>query len=188
MRQSPAFHYEKALSQGWFTVLDKDLTEYLKWGEEEVDTVNNCLKWACDIVEEYLWFDVNQYMITQYCTAHEGKIEFARFRPDYTQPFTVQYFDADNQLQTLVENTDYIVIKSFLSYIKLINIPSTYDREDAYTITYITGYQSTALVPPKIKACIYRLAAYLFEVRIDEKRTDMSFVEQLCYGMREFRF
>ena len=81
---------------------------------------------------------------------------------------SVTYFDSADAPQTVSAanyrvHTDargaYVKLKSGLSW------PSTADRDDAVTVTYVCGAATAADVDPKIKQAIRLLAAHFYENR-----------------------
>jgi uncharacterized phiE125 gp8 family phage protein len=69
-----------------------------------------------------------------------SKIEL--FRPPVISVQSVQYFDADNTLQT-VSASDYYLTDDLvpeLRFASSFTAPTVYDRPDALRVTYVTGY------------------------------------------------
>lgn len=86
---------------------------------------------------------------------------------------SVKYYDSDNTLQTMVENTDYIIdtvgeTSSASPFrIQLLNTPSLYFRLNAIEIVFVAGYTTQNTVDPRIKQ-----AARLYLDDFKENRTD----------------
>lgn len=65
---------------------------------------------------------------------------------------SVTYYDADNASQTLA-STNYVVVLSADGHGRVVwatdaTLPALYDRPDAITVTFTTGYASLDVVPP----------------------------------------
>ena len=74
-------------------------------------------------------------------------------RPPLIYVQSVQYFDADNTLQT-VSASDYYVTDDAvpeLRFVSAFSAPTVYDRPDAVRVTYVTGYLGDGS-PPSAQA------------------------------------
>lgn len=75
------------------------------------------------------------------------------FRPPVISVQSVQYFDADNTLQT-VSASDYYLTDDLVPELRFatsFTAPTVYDRPDALRVTYITGYLGAGS-PPSTQA------------------------------------
>lgn len=83
---------------------------------------------------------------------------------------SIQYYDADNALQTF-DAANYLVHSSaHVGYVKLIPSaawPATYERDNAVKVTFVAGYGAPRDVPHPIKAAAKLLAARLYANRGD---------------------
>lgn len=79
----------------------------------------------------------------------------------------VKYYDQDNTLQTLVEDTDYRVdTNSLPGVIEVIDSwPYTYDRTSAVNIRFVSGYSDISTIDPMVLHCIKLKISLLFEDR-----------------------
>jgi len=80
---------------------------------------------------------------------------------------SVKYYDANNALQTLVADTDYIVSSTNPAIIQFLSDFVLYDRPDALQIRFNAGYANAAAVPALIKASIILIAGKMYESPID---------------------
>lgn len=64
----------------------------------------------------------------------------------------ITYYDVDNASQTLSSSNYYVEISTdgggCVEWVYTATIPSTYQREDAITVTYTAGYADLNSVPP----------------------------------------
>lgn len=81
---------------------------------------------------------------------------------------SVKFFDIDNVEQTATLS-DFMLIKgNDCQWVESSNWPATYDREDAITVQYITGYgDGPADIPPSYTAIILLLVGLYHEMRMD---------------------
>ena len=78
-------------------------------------------------------------------------------------PILIQYYDADNELQTLASSYYSIMPSDRSTAIVFGNgLPSVYDRPDAVQMTFKVGY-SAAEVPALIKQAVVQQVAYWFD-------------------------
>ena len=98
---------------------------------------------------------------------------------------SVKYYDADNSEQTYVANTDYYTnMKAEPATIRSINgWDGTYDKPDAVTVEYVTGYTS---VPLELKQAMLVLIADMYDNRVDMPREKFTTWKALCYPYRVF--
>jgi len=80
---------------------------------------------------------------------------------------SVKYYDADNVLQTLVSETDYIVTSAYSGIIQFKTDFVLYDRPDALQIRFNAGYADAATVPPLIKSAIILMAGKIYDNPVD---------------------
>ena len=80
----------------------------------------------------------------------------------------VKYYDEDNTLTTLVEDTDYRVDlnQGKIEYID--NWPSVYDRSSAVNVRFVCGYASVDNIPEDIKHAIKLILGAYYENRQEE--------------------
>ena len=82
---------------------------------------------------------------------------------------SITYYDGANALQTLSSDV-YASFTDARGYAVALQSrqawPTTYQRPDAVSVTFVAGYGATAAsVPARIKAAIKLHAAFLFEIR-----------------------
>lgn len=84
---------------------------------------------------------------------------------------SIEYYDFDNAPQTLAASNYSLHTRAFGSYVKLgaqSSWPSTYDRDDAVTVTFTAGYGDAAAdVPAAIKHAALLLIGDWYENRED---------------------
>jgi hypothetical protein len=168
-----------------------NVTEFTSWlkMEEDFDTeiISRSLLSAVDIAEKYLWFDINKKDVIQYCVPVDSKIAIERNRLDALEDITLSYYNAAGTL-TVMSTDDYRFEKGYMPYIKIINMPSYQDRQDAFVLEYATGFDNYSDVPNDIIALIFKIGAYNYENRNNEKQADLSWVERYALTIRDFRF
>lgn len=80
----------------------------------------------------------------------------------------ITYYDADNSSQTWDSSNYRLVVRSEDAAIELVSgatWPSVYDRGDALTVEYVTGYGGPASVPQTIRHAARMLVAYWYDNR-----------------------
>lgn len=84
---------------------------------------------------------------------------------------SIQYYDADNVLQTFGASNYSLHTRAFGSYVKLgteASWPSTYERDDAVKVTFTVGYGDAADdVPAAIKHAALLIIGHYYENRED---------------------
>jgi len=80
----------------------------------------------------------------------------------------VNYYDGDNALQTLDSELYYTDLIQKPARLKVLEIPTTYERPNAINIQMVLGYENAGKVPNSMKAAILMLIASFFENRGDE--------------------
>ena len=77
----------------------------------------------------------------------------------------VKYYDSDNTLTTLVEDTDYRVdlITGKIEYIT--SWPAAYDRSSAVVVRFVCGYASIDDIPEDIKHAVKLMVGNYYENR-----------------------
>ena len=81
---------------------------------------------------------------------------------------TVAYYDASNVSQTLATSVYQLLTDELGPFITLKpdqDWPSTYDREDAVTVTFVCGYGAASAVPQAIKHAALLLVSHWNENR-----------------------
>lgn len=80
---------------------------------------------------------------------------------------SISYIDDAGATQTLTLNTDYYAdFDSKIARIEAVNYwPSTFDRPNAVTITYVCGYGAASTVPAPIKSALSLIVGHLYENR-----------------------
>lgn len=89
---------------------------------------------------------------------------------------SISYIDDAGATQTLVLNTDYWAdFDSDIARLEAVNYwPSTYDRPNAVTITYVCGYGAASTVPGPLKSALLLLVGHLYENREQVTADNMS--------------
>lgn len=84
---------------------------------------------------------------------------------------SIQYYDADNVLQTLATSEYVVIIDELFGRVELATTaswPSTYDRDDAVLVTFTAGYGATAAaVPEPLRHAMLLYVAELYSARGD---------------------
>ena len=98
---------------------------------------------------------------------------------------SVEYYDADNVLQTLAGAE--LIVETSGAYVwidpALGSLPVTYDRPNAVRVTYQAGWPDAEAVPASIKAAISMLAATWYEHREDFSAS--ASVTRVPFGVNE---
>lgn len=123
---------------------------------------------ATNTIEEM----VGKRLITQswqrISSSASGKISIAK--PPVQAITSIAYFDEANTSQTLTVGDFFLVSDEDTATLEPNNStewPTFYDRDDALTITFTTGYgDNPADVPESIRQAILLLASHWFENRI----------------------
>lgn len=161
---------------------------YLKRSLAAEETVIvECLLASVAAIENYLWRDVHIKEIVQWCVPVNDMIKIERHVLKSGTAPVIKYYDSAGVLQTL-PTTSYRLEDGYIPYFKIITMPTYQERQDAFKVTYETGYNDYASVPKDELNIIHKLGAYHYECRINEKQVDMSWVERYCIGIRNFRF
>lgn len=87
-------------------------------------------------------------------------------RPPLASVSSITYYDSDNSSQTLSSAYYVVDAKSMPGRVALASNyswPSTYDRPNAITITYVAGFGAATAVPDTFKQAIKILAATWFK-------------------------
>jgi uncharacterized phiE125 gp8 family phage protein len=80
---------------------------------------------------------------------------------------SVQYYDANNALQTLSASSYEYDIYSSPPRFRLKTIPTCYDRMNTLQVNFTCGYANAAAVPLPIKQAMYMLIGHYYENRQD---------------------
>lgn len=119
---------------------------------------------ACQYVQEVsgkrLNADTYAYIINAFCSPLLLPLKPAQ------SITSVQYFDEQNVSQT---TTDYLFFSDEdnprLTPPENQDWPATYDRYDAVTVTFVTGYPGSILFPENLKQAAIMLASHWYENR-----------------------
>ena len=94
------------------------------------------------------------------------------------QSVAITYFDANNSSQTLSSSTYNLATDALGARIELADgrsWPSTYNRPDAVTVTFVCGYGAASAVPKAIVHAALVLIGHYYEDR--EAQNSVEFVE-----------
>lgn len=86
-------------------------------------------------------------------------------RPPLQSVTSITYYDKNDDEQTLDEDDYRVLADVEPGFIYFINPPSTSDRQDAITITFVAGYGFSEDIPGPIKRSIRLLAADFYRNR-----------------------
>lgn len=86
---------------------------------------------------------------------------------------SIKHYDTDNAQQTLTVS-DYVLFEGHLIPARGVIWPSTYDRPDAYEITFVVGFGDAADVPAGIVQAAYLLIGHYYENRADADSTKVD--------------
>ena len=121
-----------------------EMKRYLNIDYARDDDVLTDLIWAAD---EYIEKDsMGRVFVNQswklYLNAFQSTIYLPH--PPLTSLTSLQYYDSDNALQSLVSGTDFHVVKSdtingYVVPVATTDWPATYERPDAVQVTYECG-------------------------------------------------
>lgn len=127
---------------------------------------------AREYVEKY----TNRSLITAIWVAYLDSFDkwgIELFKLPISELTSIKYYDTDNVLQSLVEDTDYVVDiisePARLFPVSGESWPDTYDKPNAVEITFKSGYSATSAdVPKTIQAAMLMIIAHLEANRGDE--------------------
>lgn len=137
-------------------------------GFEETQLIESMLKSAIRYVEEVSGQFLSQstYTYSVPCIYYCDVLEIP------AQPVqsisSIQYYDEDNNQQTLDLSTVYVYSAEDVTTITPRageTWPDLYDREDALVVTFVAGYSSTMNTPENLKQAVILLASHWFENR-----------------------
>ena len=106
---------------------------------------------------------------------------------------SIQYYNSDN-VQEIFSDDDYNVLnpenqKGFIELVDGKDFPNIYSRGSAITITFVSGYGSSASdVPEPIKQAVLLIIGSLYEKREDTVKRMPTTVEYLLEPYRIFEY
>lgn len=136
------------------------------YGDEDA-YIGHLIQTAREFVESDAEISIMPQTIALYLD-HFYASEIQLRRPPISAVTSITYYDSANAQQTLdvsVYDTDLVSVPPTVSLKTQQTWPSTYDRENAVTITCTAGYTSAALVPATVKQAILVLVDYWFRNR-----------------------
>ena len=111
--------------------------------------------------------DTNQVVVSQAITEYFSafsKVLDLQF-PGVITAYNLSYFNSNNIATALTEGTDYRIIQYLgLTKLEMINTPSTYDRLEAVSFTYIVTPQNDDYIRP-LKIAMYMLIQHYYDNR-----------------------
>ena len=120
----------------------EDAKEHLRvTGGDEDTYISYIITAARTYVENELGETLHESTYNYYLNGFpSGDIETPK--PPLISVTYVKYYDTDNVLQTLVEDTDYRVDVNSSTIEVIDSWPSTYDRKSSVQIRFISGYEN----------------------------------------------
>lgn len=100
---------------------------------------------------------------------YNGECSIFLEKSPVTAVSSVKYYDENDELQTLVENTDYFTdLHSEPARIRVDSVPTVYDKPNAVVIEFTAGFTDAASVPEPVKKAMLLMVAHLYENRQEE--------------------
>lgn len=154
--------------------------------------IDNVVSAATGYIENF----VMRPLLTRYYkdTLPDFPWSFELYQGGVTSVSAVQYYDADNALQTLSTNyytldnaDDDLRAKIYLN--DGYSWPTVYDRPDAVQVTYAAGWSSASAVPDDLKQSVLLMVGQLYEQREDiggRRNTVPTLAQRLAMPYRTF--
>ena len=100
--------------------------------------------------------------------------------------FIVKYYDTDNAQQTLTQNTDYLpdIISNPPRVVPIDTWIDTYNKINAVTISFQTGYTSPDFIPVAVQEAMYLLIGDMWLYREDQVRRFPTAAQRLLMPLR----
>ena len=151
---------------------------------DDNDLIDDLIDAAQETVEAYTNRKLSSETWYLYLDQFPGGDIVLPFSP-VTSVASVKYYDQDNSEQTYTVNTDYYTdIKSEPARIRYVNgWDGVYDKPDAVTVEYVTGYTSST-IPLSLKQAMLLLVADMYDNRVDMPREKFTTWKALCYPYR----
>ena len=156
-------------------------------GTEHDVLIGNIIKSAQQTVEDYTGRKLSSETWYLYLDEFPKGDIVLPYSP-VTSVTSVKYYDANNSEQTYVANTDY--------YLDLNGEPArirdvsgwdgTYDKPNAVTVEYVTGYTRTN-IPEPLRSAMRLLIADMYDNRMDKPSERFTTWKALCYPYRIWR-
>lgn len=128
------------------------------WDSDEESRVQTYLSAAHAYCEEWCEITLHESVSRTYATHDWPPDGWALGRPPVTAVSSITYYDSDNAQQTLPTSSYRVFIgRDGLASVELTDTferPALFDRQDAVTVSYTTGWGEAADAPPQAKAAI----------------------------------
>lgn len=132
-------------------------------GDAEYTLIDTLTLAAVGMVEKITGL---QLMPATWELTFKGFLEYIEINhPPVSAITSVKYYDAQNVLQTMASSKYQVNLYQMPALLRFLDMPAVYDRLDAITITYTSGYASADAVPASLKAAIFMILGHLFENR-----------------------
>jgi uncharacterized phiE125 gp8 family phage protein len=148
---------------------------------------------ARETCEEYRNCAMLEQVITHVLPAFpcvDGRNPFGEirlYRPPHISVETIQYWDENNETQSLTpaDDTNFNAVLGTISPKVGETWPKTASRPDAVTITYKCGYANAAAVPKRWKQAVLLVVGKWYEQREDNVKNLPTAAEHLLGVVRE---
>lgn len=137
------------------------------WDDDQDSKVNLMLTAARDYCERWGEITLRQSATRTHATRDWPSCGWVLRRPPVTAVSSITYYDADNASQTLASSNYRVSITAegfaHIEYAASATLPTLYDRQDAVTVNYTTGWGvDSSAWPPSGKAAILLTLTYLY--------------------------
>lgn len=156
--------------------LDQFKRELLLWDGADDSRADLLLRAARDYCERWSERTLRLSATRTYATAEWPTDGWTLRHPPVTAVPSITYYDVDNASQTFnAANYNAKIDASgfcYIEYTPTVTLPVLYERQDAVTVTYTTGYASESAAPDAAKYAIILAAKALLEtenVRMSER-------------------
>lgn len=185
MRRNVSYHIERTATSGAPLVTLADAKRYLKVGySAEDELIKELIEQVTDDIEGFAWRSLLASTYKVYTNCLLPSVILARGPVDTIS--SVQYYDENNELQTL-SSSYYFLAKGVPDQVckaKDVTYPTIYRRQDAVIVTYTTSPTPDR----KVKSRVLKGVGYLFENRSNlEMRMDEVY-RSIVAGMRRNYF
>ena len=146
-----------------FITLDEVKSNLRVLEAEEDQLIERLILTACTYVQEVSGLRLNEDHYNLTLSQFERRIAMP-VSPVLAVNF-IQYYDAHNDFQLIEEGLFSVTNTSQSSILSSGQWPETFQRDDAITINFVTGYPHDLMLPENLRHAAILLASHWFEHR-----------------------
>lgn len=143
---------------GEIVSLDEAKEQLGVWDESQDSYVTRLIQQARDFCERWAERTLSLTATRTYATRNWPSDGWVLRHPPVLAVSSIVYRDTDNTEQTLATSNYQVNLTedgfAYVEYTADATLPDLYDRQDAVTVTYTTGYASSAVAPATAKAAM----------------------------------